>query len=128
MTPPTPIEFAYSGKELQAPLARLLRHLRERQEALRLDLLKFAHVSEDDFVQWAQSAPSSSTKDRNALAQNYLATMAKVRETELFLFECQRSPKHWWSLTIEQLAELYPTQIAPETTAKQLLGGKRRWL
>ncbi len=119
--------FTYSGRDLDAPLLRLLQSLQAQAADLLSKLKQYVHDNENDFVRWASMGPTESTAERNERAHKYLVTLTRVRETELWLYECRRRPRATWELTLEKLAELYPTQIAPETTAEHMIE-KRGWL
>jgi hypothetical protein len=122
------ITATYSGRELDAPLLRLLQELRGQEATLRTSLKQYAHDNENDFVRWATLGATSTTEQRNDTARKLMATITRLRETELWLFECRRKPRQKWRLNLQQLAELYPTQIAPETTADMLIAESPGWV
>lgn len=87
--------FEYTGADLIAPLSRLLKHLLDELNEL--------------------------SKDEKKYRENCIHAIRAIRETELFLFEAKRSPEAKWGLSMEELARLYPVQVAHETMAAVLL-------
>jgi antibiotic biosynthesis monooxygenase (ABM) superfamily enzyme len=120
--------FTYSGRELVKPLRRLLVHSHSESARLRFDLNAYAHDNENDFIRWAQSSDTTTTAERNGRARLYLRSVERVREVELWLYEVKRKPRATWTLDLEGLAKLYPVEIAPETTAGELLKEGKGWL
>lgn len=113
--------FKYKGIDLQFPLERLLRYLISMREHYRKELSMFTHVNESEFIEWASSSDDKSNFQRNQIARKFVSHIASSRETEIFLFEVKRNPEDVWNLTIEELARLYPVQVAHETMAAELL-------
>lgn len=108
MTGPT---FVYRGRDLVKPLtALLMRH----DADLRLIAESIAkHLPAD--IEAARAAPSLTARKQTSgeltvrrLDGERIDLLVKRRETELFLQEAKRTPRHRWTLTMRELAELYP--------------------
>lgn len=122
--------FIYSGADIQGPLRRLLAHLQNRHATAYADLVQYIRTNDDAIAVWAGTIDPRATESdrrRQERAQSYVMAVEAVRETELWLFEASRSPLATWALDLGTVARLYPVQIAPETTAVELLRTPEPW-
>ncbi len=105
------LQFPYKGKDLVRPLTALLARLADDVTDLETEIGKQLPADVE-----AARAPTSLTARKQTqgemrvrqLDSERLNLLVKRRETELFLAEARRLPRHIWSLTMRELAELYP--------------------
>ena len=111
--------FEYKGKELIRPLTTLLKIHDENITAIDAKISRYGAADIEAAKEAARlSGPRQTAGELEVrrLNSERVELLARRRETELWLFECRRTPRAKWQLTMRDLAALYPIatpRIAP---------------
>lgn len=103
------ITFNYTGRDLLEPLSSLLANHAAAVDRLNAELAQISKADVDaagGVPELTRKITPGEARARSLLNQRVEMNVRK-RETELWLFECKRTPGATWALTMADLGRIY---------------------